>query len=307
MSITYALTLPDLARWDTPFFGLEFGGRSTLRNMSVKVGILHPGAMGVSVAQSALDSGCEVFWASEGRRPFTRERAERAGLTDLTTIDRLCDKCTVILSVCPPEFAVEVAQSVAATGFKGIFADLNALAPQRKTALGNELIERRIRFADGGIIGLPSRKPGETTLFLSGEAAEDVATCFAAGAISARVLGPEPGRASALKILFAAYNKGSIALFTALYAAAQQYGVLEELQGRFVHRGLSLPAIETQILRAAPKAWRWIEEMHEISAALEAVNMPGDFHAGAAKVYERLASFKDRDDFTLTDVLTKSV
>src|SRR6478752_4940127 len=107
--------------------------------MSVKVGILHPGAMGVSIAQSALDSGCEVFWASEGRRSYTRERAEHAGLIDLATLDRLCEECAVILSVCPPEFAVEVAQSVAGTGFKGVFAYLNALAPQRKIALGNEL------------------------------------------------------------------------------------------------------------------------------------------------------------------------
>jgi 3-hydroxyisobutyrate dehydrogenase-like beta-hydroxyacid dehydrogenase len=261
--------------------------------------------MGVSVAQSALDSGCEGFWASEGRRSYTRERAERAGLTDLMTIDRLCQECSVILSVCPPEFAAEVAQRVAATDFHGTFADLNALAPQRKLALAAELTERRIRFTDGGIIGIPSRKPGETTLFLSGESAKDVAACFANGAIAARVLGPEPGRASALKILFAAYNKGSVALFTALYAAAQQYGVLEELQGQFVHRGLSLPTIETQILRAAPKAWRWIEEMHEISAALEAVNMPGEFHAAAAKVYERLAGFKDADP-TLAEVLEKA-
>ena len=112
-------------------------------------------------------------------------------------------------------------------------------------------------------------------------------------------------RASALKILFAAYNKGSVALFTALYTAAQHYGVLDELQGQFVHRGLSLATIETQILRAAPKAWRWIEEMHEISAALEAVNMPGDFHEGAAKVYERLSGFKDGNP-TLADVIAKA-
>lgn len=311
MLTTYAPTLTDAVAHDTPFSHFEFRGPSTLRNMpfkeAMKVGILHPGAMGVSVAQSVLDSGCEVCWASEGRRSYTRERAERAGLKDLTTIDRLCEECSVILSVCPPEFAVEVAQSVAATGYKGIFADLNALAPQRKTALANELIERRIRFADGGIIGLPSRKHGETTLFLSGEAADDVAKCFSKGAIAASVLGPEPGRASALKILFAAYNKGSIALFTALYAAAQQYGVLDELQGQFVHRGLSLATIETQILRAAPKAWRWIEEMHEISSALEAVNMPGEFHEAAAKVYERLASFKDANDLTLADVIQKAV
>ncbi|MEI9812235.1 MAG: DUF1932 domain-containing protein [Acidobacteriota bacterium] len=270
------------------------------------VGILHPGAMGVSIANSAIDSGCNVFWASEGRRSYTRERAERTGLTELSTVADLCEKCPVILSVCPPEFAADVAHQVADTGFQGVFADLNALAPQRKIELGRELAARGIRFADGGIIGLPSRTPGETTLFVSGEAADEVAACFAKGAIAARVMGQETGRASALKILFAAYNKGSIALFTALYAAADQYGVLEDLQGQFVHRGLSLATIETQILRAAPKAWRWIEEMHEISSALEQVDQPGDFHEAAAKVYERLADFKDASGLSLKDIIERS-
>src|SRR5262249_33561948 len=114
------------------------------------------------------------------------------------------------------------------------------------------------------------------------------------------------GRASALKILFAAYNKGRIALFTALYAAARQYGVLDELQGQFAQRGVALAKIETEIVRAAPKAWRWVEEIHEISAALEAVNMPGDFHEAAATVYERLSGFKDANDVTLSDVIERA-
>jgi len=269
------------------------------------VGILHPGAMGVAISQSALDTGCAVFWASAGRRSSTRERAERAGLIDLVTVDRLCQECGVILSVCPPEFAADVAQRVAATGFTGVFADLNALAHQRKAAFAATMRERRIRFADGGIIGLPTRTRGETTVFLSGEAANEVAACFATGAIAARVLGDDVGRASALKILFAAHNKGTIALFTSLYAAARHYGVLDELQGQFTQRGHNLATIETQIVRAAPKAWRWLAEMQEISAALEAVNMPGDFHRAAADVYARLASFKDATSPSLADVIGK--
>jgi len=269
------------------------------------VGILHPGAMGVAIAQSALDGGCDVFWASEGRRSSTRQRAERAGLIDLATVDRLCQQCRVILSVCPPEFSADVAQRVAATGFTGIFADLNAVAPQRKAALAAAMRERHIRFADGGIIGLPTRTHGETTVFLSGEAANDVAACFAKGAIAAKVLAGDAGRAAALKILFAAHNKGSIALFASLYAAAQHYGVLDELQGQFAQRGHTLATIETQIVRAAPKAWRWVAEMQEISAALEAVNMPGDFHHAAADVYARLASFKDATSPSLADVIAK--
>jgi 3-hydroxyisobutyrate dehydrogenase-like beta-hydroxyacid dehydrogenase len=260
--------------------------------------------MGVSVAQSALDSGCDVFWASEGRGSVTRQRASRAGLVDLGTIDRLCDECAVVLSVCPPEFAADVAEAIAATGFTGIFADLNALAPQRKADFATRMRERRIRFADGGIIGLPTRSRGETTVFLSGEAAHEVAACFANGAIGARVLASEAGRASALKMLFAAHNKGSIALYACLYAAAGQYGVLDELQEQFARRGVALAAVDAQILRAAPKAWRWIAEMDEISATLEAVNMPGDFHRAAAAVYERLASFKDSASLELSEVLS---
>jgi 3-hydroxyisobutyrate dehydrogenase-like beta-hydroxyacid dehydrogenase len=260
--------------------------------------------MGVSIAQSALDSGCDVFWASEGRGSNTRQRAARAGLVDLGTIDRLSTECAVILTVCPPEFAADVADAIAATGFTGILADLNAISPQRKAALATLMHARRIRFADGGIIGLPTRTHGQTTVFLSGEAAHDVAACLANGAIRASVLPGGAGRASAIKMLFAAYNKGSVALFVSLYAAARQYGVLDELQEQFAQHGVALATIETQILRAAPKAWRWIAEMHEISATLEAVNLPGDFHRAAATVFEGLAHFKDATSLELSEVLS---
>ncbi len=32
-----------------------------------KIGILHPGEMGISIAASATNSGHEVYWASESR------------------------------------------------------------------------------------------------------------------------------------------------------------------------------------------------------------------------------------------------
>jgi 3-hydroxyisobutyrate dehydrogenase-like beta-hydroxyacid dehydrogenase len=188
-------------------------------------------------------------------------------------------------------------------GFRGAFADINALNPEEKITMAGEMAAHGIRYADGGIIGLPSRTSGETTVFLSGPAAEEVAACFAHGAIGARVMGPEPGRASALKILFAAYNKGMIALHTELYMAAQRYGVMDDLQGQFLHRGLSLEKIDLQITRAAPKAWRWEAEMHQIAATLEKVGLPGDFHRGAAEIYRRLAGMKDLNRPPLQNVL----
>ena len=59
--------------------------------MKEKVGILHPGEMGISVGASAGNSGCPVYWASEGRSGKTRERAEKHALVELPSLAALCD------------------------------------------------------------------------------------------------------------------------------------------------------------------------------------------------------------------------
>jgi len=269
----------------------------------MKFGILHPGAMGAAVAASARNGGCEVYWVSEGRSPRTLHRAE--GLRDAGTLKVLCELCPVIASICPPEFAEPLAEQVRATGFRGTFLDANALAPERKVRMAARMESAGIRFVDGGVIGLPPAGPGETWLILSGEAAPDLVEHFANGPITAEVIGTEVGRASALKMCFAAHNKGMIALRSAVLATAQHYGVLEDLKEQWTRRGLSLNTIEREIVRAAPKAWRWAPEMQEIAATLEAAGMPPEFHFAAAEIYNRLREFKDKDDATMSEILGK--
>ena len=41
---------------------------------------------------------------------------------------------------------------------------------------------------------------------------------------------------------------------------------------------------------AAGKSWRWVGEMEEIAASIEADGLPGGFHEAAAELYERLAA-----------------
>src|SRR5438876_12410096 len=93
---------------------------------SRSIGILHPGEMGVSIAASAQNSGCEVYWVSEGRREPTRERAARFGLRDARTLAELCHRCAMIISVCPPHAAESQANDVVAAGFTGSYVDSNA-------------------------------------------------------------------------------------------------------------------------------------------------------------------------------------
>ena len=90
-----------------------------------------------------------VVWASEGRSAETRDRAEANGLTDVATVAAVTSRADVILSICPPESAVAVADLVLANGFDGIYVDANAVAPATSRAIG----ARFDHFVDGGIVG----------------------------------------------------------------------------------------------------------------------------------------------------------
>lgn len=270
-----------------------------------RLGILHPGQMGITVAVSARNSGNEVLWTSEGRSEATRKRASDAGLEDAGTLAKLCDLCPVIVSICPPEYAEQMAEQVAKCSYRGTYIDANAISPQRAQSIGHRLEAAGAQFVDGGIIGPPATTRNRTWLYLSGDYAAEIAPCFSGGPIEVEVLSGGIGRASALKMCFAAYSKGSIALACSVLAAAEQLEVFDDLKRQWSRNGPSLPDLEREISRAAPKAWRFTGEMHEIAATFESAGLPPEFHQAAAEIFQRLENFKNCEDPDLRDVLDR--
>src|SRR5436190_15529567 len=195
-----------------------------------KIGILHPGEMGASVAASARNSGHAVFWVSEGRSPQTHQRAQDQSLVDVYSLAELCQTCSIIISVCPPHAAEAVAEQVLAQSFQGLYVDVNAISPQRGMRMAAMLGKHSIEFVDGGIIGGPAWKAGTTRLYLSGTEAQRVADCFSAGPLETEIIGEQIGKASALKMCYAAYTKGTTALLCAILAAAEGLEVRADLE-----------------------------------------------------------------------------
>lgn len=259
------------------------------------VGVLHPGAMGSSVA--AACSG-DVCWVSEGRSAATAERA--TGLREVATLADLVEQADVIVSVCPPGEALAVARSVAELGYDGVYVDANAVSPETATQIG-ALFDR---FVDGGIVGPPALRAGTTRLYLSGDDAEQVAALWHGSPLDARVIDGGAGAASALKMCFAGWTKATSALLLAINAAAEHHGVADALRSEW---SISLPDLAERSERTAagtgPKAWRFADEMREIAATLDAADLPDGFHLAAAQVYERMAGFKDEPAPTLADVI----
>jgi len=275
--------------------------------MTKTIGILHPGAMGISVAASALRSGHQVCYASEGRGDATRARAAEHNLYDLKTLRTLCAECSLIISVCPPHAAEDVAQQVIQHGFEGLYLDANAISPQRAKHIGEMLAASDIAFVDGGIIGGPAWDPGETWLYLSGNEEDTrlIADCFSAGPLETSIIGKEIGKASALKMCYAAYTKGTTALLASILALSESLDVRSELMAQWERDWPELPSqAESRARRVTAKAWRFAGEMDEIASTFEAAGLHGGFHRAAADVYRRLAGFKDDENLPeLKDVL----
>jgi 3-hydroxyisobutyrate dehydrogenase-like beta-hydroxyacid dehydrogenase len=271
-----------------------------------KIGILHPGEMGISIAASALNSGHEVYWISQGRSDKTRTRAEKLQLIKIVSLVQFCRTCEMIISVCPPHAAEEVAKSVMEGGFKGLYLDANAISPQHAIKIGQILEASDIQFVDGGIIGGPAWKPKETWLYLSGQYAQNIASCFSKGPLETKIIGDEIGKASALKMCYAAYTKGTTALLSALLATAESLGVREELyeQWDMDEEGFS-EQVNRRVARVTAKAWRFEGEMKEIASTFHEAGLPDGFHQAATEVYHRMASFKDSAKTPSLDAVLK--
>jgi hypothetical protein len=258
--------------------------------------------MGAALA-ACIDG--QVLWASEGRSEATRIRAEEAGVLDRGGLESLLAIADVVISVCPPGAAVDVANQVVELGFDGVYVDANAVSP----ATTRQMAPLFSRFVDGGIIGPPPKsaqttpsgdpaRTGEestrTRFYLAGPEAAAVGALFSGSSVEARVVGPEPGRASALKMAYAAWTKGSTALLLSVAAVAAAEAVTVELAHEWE---LSLPGLGARLERISStigtKAWRFVGEMEEIAGTYGDAGLPTGFHLASAELYARLAELKD--------------
>jgi 3-hydroxyisobutyrate dehydrogenase-like beta-hydroxyacid dehydrogenase len=253
--------------------------------------------MGTTIGAAAATSGARVIWASHQRSQATQERAKRAGLVDVKNLTDAVRESEVIISVCPPHAALDLARKVAEHNFKGVYVDANAISRATAEEIGRTVTKGGASFVDGGIIGSPVKQAGTTRLYLSGNRAPEVAELFSASMLNARAIGPNPGAASALKVVYAAWTKCTDGLVLAIRALAAIEGVDQALSEEW---SISQPDLTRKSMRAAavaaPKAWRYVGEMKEIAESFAAAGLTPGFHDAAADIWQRLAPFKDRTD-----------
>jgi 3-hydroxyisobutyrate dehydrogenase-like beta-hydroxyacid dehydrogenase len=252
-----------------------------------RLAVLHPGAMGATVAACLVDRGHEVGWLRTGRSEATSRRAAQAGLTPFDDLAELLAHTDIVFSICPPHGALEVARQLA--GFRGIVVDANAISPETSVLIART-VTGGARYIDGGIIGPPPVTAGTTRLYLAGDDGE-VASLFADSALEVVGLAGAPPAASALKMTYAAWTKTTAALLVSIRHTASAYGVDDDLVNEWA---TSQPHLAGAWLQARQqsheKGWRWSYELAEVGRTFAAVGQPEGFGAAASEVFATSSS-----------------
>lgn len=253
--------------------------------------------MGVTLASTC---GGTSLWVDEGRSAATRERADQAELVGVSSLSEVAAQADLIVSICPPHAAVDVAEQVQATGFDGLYCDANAVSP----ATAREIGSRFEHFVDGSVIGPPARSAGTTRLYLSGDRAAEVAALWDDSLLDARAIEGGVGAASALKMSYASWTKIGGALQLAIRAMAAEQGVDQALVDEWAISQQGLQERTERVATAvSPKAWRFAGEMRQIAASFESAGLPAGFAEAAAEVYDRMAGLKTATDAGLDEVI----
>jgi len=256
------------------------------------IAVVATGDMGHGVGQALNEHGHRAVTSLTGRSQHSRDLAERAGIEDLGSLERIAEEADMFLSILPPALAVDLAEEMAAAmkavGRTPVYVDCNAIAPETAAEVGRAVTAVGAPFIDAGIIGL---RPGKATprFYVSGD---DTGPMEALDGCGFKVI-PIPGggcQGSAVKMCYAGLTKGTWTLHTSILLAAEQMGVMAPLMDEFsISQVDDLARMQARVPFIPADSGRWIGEMEEIAKSFKDAGVPDGFHKGAAEIFRILA------------------
>lgn len=260
------------------------------------LGLLGTGDMGSAIGAAYVRAGYRVVAALGERSAHSRALAARAGIEDLESLRAVAREAEILLSIVPPANAHACAESAAVAmveaGTQPLFVDCNAVSPATARSIARIFDALGAPFVDAGIVGrgpVPNVEP-PTRFFVSGAERARVLELEVPG-IRMIDMGEEIGRASAIKMAYAALNKGTDALYAAVLLAAERLGVRAELMAELeLSQKEALARMQARVPYLAATAERFVGEMAEIATTYEAAGVTPLFHRGAEWLYATLAT-----------------
>ena len=259
------------------------------------IGLIGLGEMGSEIGRYLVMNDLEVISVYEERSEISKKRASKYKIRDAGSIEQFCKISDLVISIIPPDKAVETANLY--TSYKNkdgqIYCDLNAISTITAKKIKLLLDEKKIDYVDGAIMGGPPTENYSPRIYLSGKLSEKFNFLNGKG-IELMVLKGSDFKASATKMVYASITKGSKALVAGALIAAKKNNVYDELMEelKYSEEYFSLVA-KNQIPSIKHKAYRWVGEMNEISLTYKESGLTGGFHSEAENVYELIKNLPE--------------
>ena len=256
------------------------------------VGVMSPGDMGSGVGGILVRSGLRVITSLKGRSEASSTRAAEQGIVDVGSLDDVVASSDLMLSILVPSealaFAASAAESIVRTNSHVAFADCNAVSPATGVKIGKIITAAGGVFIDAGIIGGSPKTGAIPRFYASGEHAGILAELDGKG-ISVPVMRGAIGRASGLKMLYAALTKGTAALHASTLMAAKSLGLFDDLIHELEQSQSGTLTAMGRVNSISAQAFRWIGEMEEIASTFEDAGVTPNIHAGAAETFQKIS------------------
>jgi 3-hydroxyisobutyrate dehydrogenase-like beta-hydroxyacid dehydrogenase len=241
--------------------------------------------------------------------PASRDKGAETAITGLASLDAAIMTSDLVISLVPPGAATQMAEAVADAaqrcGACPLYLDANSVSPMTMTTVVATLAEAGLECVDGAFVGSAAELGGRTRLYLSGPRAGELAAVLPPP-LHASNLGPEIGKASALKLAFAGFNKALVALFLDVMQAGGLAGEQDELLAclRTFYPG-TVRTLE-RLLPSYPRhAARRADELDEMVHWLASQGYDPAWAMAARDVLRRVAALglDETRDWTFAEVL----
>jgi len=166
-----------------------------------------------------------------GARDLKRAEYAADGVEGCETLADAISGATTVLSLVTADQALAVAVAAAKALARGaLFLDMNSVAPDTKRAAASAIEQIGGHYVDVAVMSPVQPAAMAVPLLLSGARAAQASRVLAAcGFTRVRVVGPQVGRASSIKMIRSVMIKGVEALSAECVLAAQAAGVLDEV------------------------------------------------------------------------------
>jgi 3-hydroxyisobutyrate dehydrogenase-like beta-hydroxyacid dehydrogenase len=271
--------------------------------------ILYPGEMGCAVGKVLVADGWSVCTHLNGPSLVCHGDAEAAAIVDRASLEEAVERSDVIVSLVPPAAAVEVAEAAAEAARScrraPLYLDANSVSPETVIAVAAAVAAAGLDCVDGAFVGSAAELGGRTRLYVSGPRSEELAAIMPRP-FHAESLGAEVGGASGLKLAFAGFNKGLVALFFEVMAAGEAAGDPGMLLAclRAFYPG-TVETLERLVPSYPRHAERRADELGELARWMTGQGRDAAWATAARDVLRRLAAL-DLDasrEWTLAEVL----